>query len=95
MSELSQKSEIKNDDWAIQMWGYDVNAHRLVAYNFAHNGVFTKSVEGWLNGMFVSRRDDNGIIVSLKPINAKSMQWIVEAPDRSPILREECLRRRP
>jgi hypothetical protein len=92
MTELSQDSGTKSDDWATQMWGYDAHVGKLVAYNFGSNGVFTKSVDGWVNGVFTSRRDDNGTTVSLRPVDARSIEWLIESADHSHALREECLR---
>ncbi len=93
MTELSQTLGAKENDWATQMWGYDVSASRLVAYQFAANGVHTKSVDGWIGGVFKSERDDNGAIVSLRPIDPRSMQWLVESADHSNLFREDCVRR--
>jgi hypothetical protein len=93
MTELSDASGPNQDDWATQVWGYDVNVGKFVAYNFAANGVFTKSVDGWINGSFVSHRDDNGASVSVKPIDSNSMQWTIESADHSSIVREDCVRR--
>jgi hypothetical protein len=67
MTELSQDAGPGHNDWATQIWGYDVRAGKLVAYAFTPYGVFTKSVEGWLDGAFVSHRDDNGATVSVRP----------------------------
>lgn len=93
MTERSEDSSARKNDWATQMWGYDVSASRLVAYQFTANGVYTKSVDGWVGGVFRSERDENGAIVSLKPVSARSMQWFVESADRSSIVREDCVRR--
>ncbi len=93
MTELSQDSGTNGNDWATQMWGYDSHTQKLVAYNFARNGVFTKSVDGWVNGAFVSHRDDNGATVSVRPINASSIQWVIESADHSYVVKEDCVRR--
>jgi hypothetical protein len=92
LSEVSLNSEPNEDGYATQMWGYDARVGKLVAYNFGANGVFTKSVDGWVGGKFVSRRDDNGAVVSLKPIDNRNMQWIIASADGTYILREDCAR---
>lgn len=93
MTELSQDSGPGQNDWATQIWGYDVRAGKLVAYNFTPYGVFTKSVEGWVDGAFVSHRDDNGATVSVRPISSRAMQWVIESADHSSIVKENCERR--
>jgi hypothetical protein len=93
MTELSQDSGPGHNDWATQIWGYDARAGKLVAYNFTPMGVFTKSVDGWINGAFVSHRDDNGATVSVRPISSGSMQWVIESADHSNIVKENCVRR--
>ena len=92
MTEVSLNSEPNEDDYATQMWGYDARVGKLVAYNFGANGVFTKSVGGWVDGKFTSRRDDNGAIVSLKPIDNRNMQWIIASADGTYIVQEDCVR---
>ncbi|HEV3155558.1 MAG TPA: hypothetical protein VGZ02_17265 [Candidatus Baltobacteraceae bacterium] len=93
MTELSQDSGTNGDDWATQMWGYDAHAQKFVAYTFARNGIFTKSVDGWVDGAFVSHRDDNGATVSVKPVDARSMQWVIESADHAYVVKEDCVRR--
>jgi hypothetical protein len=93
MTELSQDTRTNGNDWATQMWGYDSHTRKLVAYNFARNGVFTKSVDGWVDGAFVSHRDDNGATVSVRPIDANSVQWVIESADHSYTVKEDCVRR--
>lgn len=88
MTELSQSAGAKKKDWATQMWGYDVGASRLVAYQFAADGVHTKNVDGWIDGVFRSERDDNGAIVRLTPTGPQSMQWSIESADQSRLVRE-------
>jgi len=93
MTELSHDTGTSGADWETQMWGYDARSHKLVAYQFVSLGVFTKSVDGWVDGAFVSHRDDNGATVSLKPIDGRSFQWIIESADHSSIVKEDCARR--
>jgi hypothetical protein len=61
-------------------WGYDGNTKKMVAYQFLANGVFTKSVEGWVGDSFVSHREGNGATVSVKNT------------DRSSTVNEDCAR---
>ncbi len=93
MAEVSLNSAPHEDDFATQMWGYDARTGKLVAYNFAANGVYTKSVEGWVDGKFISRRDDNGATVSLKPIDSHTMQWIISSADGTYVVSEDCVRK--
>lgn len=93
LSEVSLNSEPNSDGYATQMWGYDARTGKLVAYNFGGNGVHTKSVRGWVNGEFISHRDDNGLIVTLKPIDDRNMQWIITSSDGSNLVKEDCMRR--
>lgn len=92
MTEVSLNSEPNEDGYATQMWGYDARVGKLVAYNFGANGVFTKSVDGWVDGKFTSRRDDNGATISLKPIDNHNMQWIIASADGTYIVKEDCVR---
>jgi hypothetical protein len=93
MSEVSQVTSPAQNDWAIQLWGYDSNSKKLVAYNFGPNGVTTKTVDGWVEGDFVSHRDDNGLVVLLRPSDKNSMEWIVQSPSRaSTLVSESCTR---
>lgn len=80
-------------DWASQLWGYDTRTQKLVAYQFNANGVFTKTVDGWINGAFRSTRDDNGATVSVRPTGARTAQWIIDSADHSYIVTENCVRR--
>ena len=93
MAEVSLNSLPHEDDFATQMWGYDTRTSKLVAYNFGGNGVYSKSVEGWVDGQFTSRRDDNGATVSLKPIDSRHMKWIITSSDGSYVVSEDCLRK--
>jgi hypothetical protein len=93
MTEVSQDSGTGGNDWATQMWGYDARTQRLVAYNFASNGVLTKSVDGWVDGRFQSRRDDNGAIVSVKAVGSSAVRWTVQRADGSLVVYEDCIRR--
>jgi hypothetical protein len=93
LSEVSLNSEPNSDGYATQMWGYDARTGKLVAYNFGGNGVYTKSVQGWVDGEFTSRRDDNGATVALKPIADRNIQWIITSSDGSSIVKEDCVRR--
>jgi hypothetical protein len=92
MTEHSEDAETKGGDWATQIWGYDAFSNKLVAYQFVSSGLFTKTVDGWVNGIFTSHRNDNGATVSLKPIDAKSFQWIIESADHSSIVRQDCVK---
>lgn len=92
MTEVSDPSGPTAEDWATQLWGYDSKSGKIVAYNFARNGVTTKSVTGWVNGSFVSRRDDNGLLVVLKPVSADIVEWLVKRQDQTTLVREECKR---
>jgi hypothetical protein len=92
MTETSHVAR-SNNDWETQMWGYDAHAKKLVAYQFLADGVFTKTVDGWVNGAFVSHRDDNGATVSVKPVAANAMQWVIESADHTYIVKEDCVRR--
>ena len=67
MTELSYDVGSKND-WETQMWGYDAHAKKLVAYQFTADGVYTKTVTGFIGKNFMSTRNDNGATVSLVPI---------------------------
>ena len=78
--------------WSAQMWGYDASRHKLVAYQFNTRGVFTKSVSGWQNGLFVSRRDDNHAVVSVRPIGKRAFNWIIAASDKSLTVVQACRR---
>ena len=91
MTEFSQ--DTRGGDWATQMWGYDARAKKLVAVQFVGAGVFTKSVDGWVGGAFVSHRDDNGAKVSLRPVDATNMEWIITSADGSYSVKEACVRR--
>jgi hypothetical protein len=50
-------------------------------------------VDGWVDGAFVSHRDDNGATVSVKPVDARSMQWVIESADHAYVVKEDCVRR--
>jgi hypothetical protein len=93
MTEESQDSGAAGTDWATQLWGYDARTKKLVAFQFTQSGVFTKSLDGWVNGIFVSHRDENGATVSLKPLGANSFQWIIESSDHSYTVTQDCIRR--
>ena len=91
---MTETSQNKNERlWGLQVWGYDTHARKLVAYNFAKDGVHTKTVDGWVNGEFVSTRDDNGLVVKLRPVSNGSMLWIVESPEGRTVTREDCTRK--
>ncbi|MBV9270455.1 MAG: hypothetical protein JO165_05130 [Candidatus Eremiobacteraeota bacterium] len=91
MTETSH-DEGSDTNWETQMWGYDVRADKLVAYQFYGDTVSTKSVQGWVDGVFVSRRDDNNAIVSMKPVNQNSMEWIIKLGKPGTFI-EECSRK--
>jgi hypothetical protein len=92
MTELSWDAGAAKRYFATQMWGYDASAAKLVAYQFTSNGVFTKTVEGWIDGAFTARRDDNGATVSVKQVGAGSVEWTIASADKSSIVKEECVR---
>jgi hypothetical protein len=91
MMEVSHDKGSQND-FATQMWGYNATAKKMVAYQFLANGVFTKSVDGWVDDSFVGHRDDNGATVSLKRTGDSSARWTIESADHSYIVREDCTR---
>jgi hypothetical protein len=93
MTELSWDEGADKKNFATQMWGYDAIAGKLVAYQFTPNGVYTKTVDGWIDGAFTARRNDNGATVSVKQVNAESMEWTIASADKSSIVKEECVRR--
>jgi len=76
--------------WSAQMWGYDVQRQKLVAYQFTNRGVFTKSIVGWKNGLFVSLRDDNNASVSIRPRGKRAFDWVIGSPDGSSIVIQAC-----
>ena len=92
MTEHSEDAETKGGDWATQVWGYDARSDKLVAYQFVASGVFTKTVDGWVDGVFTSHRDDNGATISLKPMGPKTMQWIIESADHSSTVKQDCVK---
>jgi hypothetical protein len=92
MIERSDLIENGHHNWSTQLWGYDAPNKRLVAYQFTPNGVFTKSVAGWVEGRFQSRRDDSGATVTIEPINKSSFNWVIESADHSNIVTEACTR---
>jgi hypothetical protein len=92
LTEVSHDIGPGDRDWMTQIWGYDALQQKLVAYQFYQDGVSTKTVNGWDDGVFVSHRDDNGATVSLKPVDANTIQWIIESADHSSIVTEDCAR---
>ncbi len=92
MTELSHDAN-SSADWETQIWGYDSRTRRLTAYQFVETGIFTKTVDGWKDGVYVSHRDDNGASVSLKRLNDRSMKWIIASADGSYVVTEECVRK--
>ena len=80
------------DEWTIQMWGYDSVARRLVAYQFTPAGAFTKTVDGWVKGVFVSKRDDNGATVIIRPRNKRAFDWVITSADKTFTVVEACRR---
>jgi hypothetical protein len=92
MIERSDLRENGQEHWGVQLWGYDAQHARLVAYQFNSSGVFTKSVDGWVGGRFHSKRDDSGATVSLVPKNKSAFDWVIEAADHSYTIREVCAR---
>jgi hypothetical protein len=92
MIERSNLQENGHTFWTTQLWGYDAGRKQLVAYQFTRNGVFTKTVDGWVGGEFQSKRDDNGATVSVKPINENAFDWVIESADHSSIVTEACTR---
>lgn len=78
--------------WSEQMWGFDAQQGKLVAYQFTPRGVATKSVSGWQNGRFVSKRDDNGATVSIRPKNKRAFDWVITPADGSSTVVQACTR---
>jgi hypothetical protein len=76
--------------WSAQIWGYDAQRQKLVAYQFTNRGVFTKSIVGWQKGLFVSRRDDNNFTVSIRPRGKRAFDWIIGSPDGSSTVVQAC-----
>lgn len=77
-------------NWSLQMWGYDEQAHRLVAYQFVPRGVFTKTVTGWQNGLFVSKVDYSGYVVSIRKHNSRAFDWVITPSDNSRTIVQAC-----
>jgi hypothetical protein len=92
MIERSDLREKRKDYWGVQLWGYDAQRKRLVAYQFGSAGVFTKSVDGWVDGRFQSKRDNDGTMVSILPIDQNRFDWEIESPDHSYKAMEVCTR---
>jgi hypothetical protein len=92
MTETSWSDPGKKD-YATQVWGYDANAGRLVAYQFARDGLYTKTVQGWMDGAFTAKRNDNGATVSVKQVGASAIEWTIASVDGSFVVKEECVRR--
>ncbi len=78
--------------WSTQLWGYDVTQPGFSAYQFTPAGVFTKSVRGWENGNFVSTRDDNHAIVSIRKRSNRAFDWVIQSADKSSTVIEACTR---
>ena len=79
-------------DWEVQMWGYDVVRKHLTAYRFTRGGVVTKTVAGWQNGVFVSKRDDNGATVTIRQHSSRAFDWVIQSADKSSTVTEACSR---
>ncbi len=92
MTELSHDAGSKND-WETQMWGYDAHAKKLVAYQFTPDGVYTKSVKGFVGKNFVATRNDDGATVSIVPLTSKRIDWVITSADHSTVVKEHCVRR--
>jgi hypothetical protein len=92
MIERSNLRENGKVFWSMQVWGYDASRKQLAAYQFEPSGVYTKTVQGWVDGVFVSKRDDNGATVTLKPVSQNAFDWTIESADRSYVVTEECIR---
>jgi hypothetical protein len=92
MTETSHDTGSSND-WETQVWGYDTKTKKLVAYQFVDEGVFTKTVDGWIDGAFTSHRDDNGASVTVRPTAGGSAQWVIASADHSYIVKQNCVRR--
>jgi hypothetical protein len=78
--------------WSMQMWGYDALHKSFDAYQFTPQGVFTKTVQGWQNGKFVSTRDDNQAIISIRPGSSRAFEWLIQTADKSSTVTETCTR---
>jgi len=94
MIETSHVRQPGKDHWSTQLWGYDARDQRLVAYQFDSTGVSTKTVEGWVEGRFQSRRDDNGSTVVLDPSRGNAFDWTIKTADGSKVITESCTRSR-
>jgi hypothetical protein len=92
MIERSDLEENGHTNWSTQLWGYDARRKQLVAYQFSSNGVATKTVDGWVGGVFQSKRDDNGATVTMKPGGQNAFAWVIESADHSSVVTEECIR---
>jgi hypothetical protein len=92
MIERSNLEENGRRYWSAQLWGFDAAQKKLVAYQFASDGVHTKTVAGWRGSQFVSTRDDNGATVSIKPTSPRAFDWIIEPADHSTVVTEVCTR---
>lgn len=90
ISERSDLRENGQDESEIQLWGYDDQQHKLVARQFVSGGLYSKTVLGWQNGEFVSRRDDNGAWVSIRPHGARAFDWVIQSSDKSNTVVEAC-----
>ena len=92
LEESSDYRQGGQDYSSTQIWGFDPRAKRLVAYQFTAGGVATKTVDGWVNGLFVSHRDDDHSTVSIVPKGAKAFDWLIVSADHNTTIREECKR---
>lgn len=92
MVERADLRENGKSYWSVQLWGYDARQKRLVANQFTSAGILTKSVDGWIDGRFQSRRDDNGATVTMRPISRSAFDWVIESADHSSVVTESCTR---
>lgn len=92
MIERSDLQENGRRYWGAQLWGYDARRKQLVAYQFSSNGVFTKSVDGWVGGRFQSTRNDDGATVSIVPVNKDAFNWLIVSADHTYTVTEACIR---
>jgi hypothetical protein len=74
MIERSNLVENGQAHWGAQLWGYDAQHRKLVAYQFSAAGVFTKAVNGWVRGGFESKRDYDGAMVTMRPIDQNTFE---------------------
>ncbi|MFN2449601.1 MAG: hypothetical protein ABR508_07400 [Candidatus Baltobacteraceae bacterium] len=90
---MIERSDVQGGESSVQIWGYDPAQRRLIAQQYGPQGVATKTVDGWKQNQFVSRRDDNGATIVLQQSAPNAFSWTVHAsaPGQSAV-RENCIR---